>query len=70
MIYGKYTNNCRVVKNQHGNILSKDSDMVKRWTEHFRSVLSIRDPYQPPDIEIDNKNVRKLDIGVEEINCS
>lgn len=44
--------------------------MVKRWTEHFRSVLSRRDPYQPPDIEIDNKNVRKLDIGVEEINCS
>lgn len=40
MMSGKYTNNCRVVKNQHGNIISKDM-------------------YQPPDIEIDNKNVKK-----------
>lgn len=28
-----------VVKNQHGNILSKDSDIMKRWAKHFISVL-------------------------------
>lgn len=63
-------NNSNVAKDQHGIILSMCSDIVKRWAEHFRSVLNRGNSYQPLTIEIDNKNVRKLDIGVEEINCS
>nr|XP_034311369.1 uncharacterized protein LOC117684225 [Crassostrea gigas] len=63
---GKFTNNSSVVKDQHCNILSKDSDIMKRWAEHFKSVLNRGDPYQPPDI--DNENVTELDISVEEIS--
>lgn len=66
MMSGKFTNNSSVVKDHHGNILSKDSDIMKRWAEHFRSVLNRGDPCQPPDI--DNENVTELDISVEEIS--
>lgn len=41
---------------------------MKKWAEHFRSLLSGRYPYSPLDIEIVNKNIRKLNISVEEIS--
>lgn len=63
-------NNSNVVKDQHGNILSMCSDIVKRWAEHFRSILNRGNPYQPLAFEIDNKNVRKLDISVEELSVA
>lgn len=57
MMSGKFTNNSSVVKDQYGNIFYKDSDIVKRWAEHFNSNLNRGDPYQPPDIETDNNNI-------------
>lgn len=39
------TNNSIVLKDQHGSIFSKNSDIVKKWAEHFRSVLSRRYAY-------------------------
>ena len=66
---GKFTNTSNVVKDPNGNILSKESDIMNRWDEHFRSVLNRGDPTQPPAIDIDNNvNMEELDISVEEIS--
>ena len=68
MISGKFTNTSNVVKDQNGNTLSKESDIMNRWAEHFRPVLNRGDPNQPPAIDIDNNNKEELDINVEEIS--
>ena len=54
MMSGKFTNNSSVVKDQNGNILSKDSDIMKRWAEHFRSVQNRGKLTQPSVIDTDN----------------
>ena len=69
MMSGKFTNTSNVVKDRNGNILSKESDIMNRWAEHFRSVLNRGDPTQPPAIDIDNNNIEELDISVEEISA-
>ena len=53
MMPGNFTNTSNVVKDQNGNILSKESDIMDRWAEHFRSVLNRGDPTLPPAIDID-----------------
>jgi hypothetical protein len=66
MMSGKFTNS-NVVKDQNGSILSKDGDIMKRWAEHFRSVLNRGNPTQLPIIDIDN-DLEELDINIDEIN--
>lgn len=55
------------LKTSMETFFSKNSDIVKKWAEHFRSVLSGRQ-WIVEDIEIVNKNIRKLNISVEEIS--
>lgn len=67
LMSGKFTNNSSVVKDQQGNILSKNSDIMERWAEHFKAVLNRGNPSQPPDIDTDNNNIEELNINVQEI---
>jgi hypothetical protein len=67
MMSGKFTYKLSVVKDHNGNVLSKDSDIMKRWAEHFRSVLNRGNPTQLPIIDIDN-DLEELDINIDEIN--
>jgi translation initiation factor 2 alpha subunit (eIF-2alpha) len=40
---------------------------MKRWAEHFRSVLNTGNPTQLPIIDIDD-DLEELDINIDEIN--
>ena len=47
MMYGKFTNTSNVVRDQNGNILSKESAIMDRWAELQVYTLSLFQPRPP-----------------------
>ena len=41
-----------LVKSKDGEILTKDTDIMERWKEHFIEVLNRTDPVTPADIDV------------------
>ena len=52
-----------MVKSKNGNILTKDSDIKKRWKEHFDEILNRPDPSEPALIDTDNIEELNIDTG-------
>ena len=48
---GKYTRSNVPVRDKEGKVLSKESEQVPRWKEHFESLLNRPDPISVPDIQ-------------------
>ena len=48
---GKYTHSNVPVRDKEGKVLSKESEQVPRWKEHFESLLNRPDPMTVPDIQ-------------------
>ena len=59
---GKYTHSNVLVRDREGNIITKESEQIPRWKEHFESLLNRPDPEFVPDIQEANE---VLDINTE-----
>lgn len=69
LMAGKFiNNNTENIKDKDGQLLSKENDILKRWAEHFKSVLNRGDPDSPPNINLENNDVPELDIDIEVIS--
>ncbi|GFR68926.1 endonuclease-reverse transcriptase [Elysia marginata] len=47
---GKFQQTNKPIKNKDGNTLSSTEEQLKRWTEHFTTVLNRPPPDKPPDM--------------------
>ena len=68
-ISGKRRNlQSKPVKDSSGTLLTKKEDQLKRWREHFRSILNRPAPEEPPDITGSTQlNIRTGNITKAEI---
>ena len=47
----------RPVKNKQGNLLTKESQQMERWREHFQELLNRPPPDVPPDVSEPTKDL-------------
>ena len=62
---GKNKSFSRPIRDKQENLLTKDSQQLERWKEHFEEVLNRPPPDTPPDIE---EAIRDLNINCERIS--
>ena len=55
-----------VIKDRNGKLLTTESEVIKRWKEHFQEVLNRPVPETPADVEIGD--VEELDVNVTHIS--
>ena len=75
-LIGKFQSTNHLVKDKEGKLISKDSDVLKRWKEHFENVLNAEEPNHeasiPPteeqlNIDIEPPNIEEIRTAIREL---